>query len=37
MRSLKKIWVVPGKRKVRRKPLSELYIDGKFTEDREEW
>ena len=27
----------PGKRKVRRKPLSELYLNGNFTEDREEW
>ena len=24
-------------RKVRRKPMSELYVNGNFTEDREEW
>ena len=27
----------PGKKKVRRKPLTELYVKGSFTEDREEW
>ena len=32
-----KCCLAPGKRKVRRKPLSELYVNGIFTEDREEW
>ena len=27
----------PVKKKVRRKPLTELYVKGSFTEDREEW
>ena len=27
----------PGKKKVRRKLLTELYVKGSFTEDREEW
>ena len=34
---LVKCCLTPGKRKVRRKPLSEKYISGNFTEDREEW
>ena len=32
-----KCCVEPGKRKVRRKPLSELYVNRNFTENREEW
>ena len=27
----------PRKKKAKRKPLSELYVKGHFTEDREEW
>ena len=27
----------PGKEKAKRKPLTELYVKGHFTEDREEW
>ena len=34
---LGKCSLAPGKRKVRRKPLSELFVKGNFTEDREEW
>ena len=29
--------LAPGKRKVRRKPLSELHVSGNFTGDSEEW
>ena len=32
-----KCCLVPVRRKTQRKPLSELYVNGKFTEDREEW
>ena len=32
-----KCCLTPGERKVRGKPLSELYVNGNFTEDREEW
>ena len=28
--------MVPGKKILKRKPLTELYVNGKFTEDREE-
>ena len=27
----------PGKKKTKRKPLTEQYVKGHFTEDREEW
>ena len=27
----------PGKKKAKRKPLTELYVKGHFTEDRAEW
>ena len=26
-----------GKKKAKRKPLAELFVNGQFTEDREEW
>ena len=29
--------LVPGKKKAKRKPLTELYVKGHFTEDRSEW
>ena len=29
--------IMPGKKKLKRKPLTELYVNGKFTEDRDEW
>ena len=29
--------LAPGRRQVQRKPLSELYDNGKFTEHGEEW
>ena len=29
--------LTPGKSNSRRRPLSELYVNGNFTEDREEW
>ena len=28
--------MMPGKKILKRKPLTELYVNGKFTEDREE-
>ena len=34
---LVKCRTAPGKKNVRRKPLSELYVNWNFTEDREEW
>ena len=34
---LVKCFLAPGKRKVRGKPLSELYMNGCFTDDKEEW
>ena len=34
---LVKCSLAPGKGNVRRKPLSELKVNGNFTEDREEW
>ena len=34
---LVKCCLAPGKRNARRKSLSELYVKGNFTEDREEW
>ena len=27
----------PGKKKTKRKPLTELFVKGHFTEDRDEW
>ena len=27
----------PGKKKIKRSPLTVLYVNGNFTEDREEW
>ena len=29
--------MAPGERQVRRKRVSELFVNGQFTEDREEW
>ena len=29
--------MMPGKKIPKRKPLTKLYVNGKFTEDREEW
>ena len=34
---LGKCCLAPGKRNVRGKPMSELYVNGNFKEDREEW
>ena len=34
---LVKCSLAPGRRKVHRKPLSELCVNGNYTEDREEW
>ena len=34
---LVKCSLMPGKRTVQRKLLSELYVNGNVTEDREEW
>ena len=34
--SLRAVWLQEGG-KLQRKPLSELYVDGKFTEDRDDW
>ena len=28
---------MPGKTRMKRRPLTELYVNGNFTEDREEW
>ena len=32
-----KFCLEPGKKKVKRKPLTEILVKGNFTEDREEW
>ena len=32
-----KCWLETGKKKAKRKPLTELYVNWHFTEDREEW
>ena len=34
---LVKFCLEPGKNKVKREPLTELYVQENFTEDREEW
>ena len=34
---LVKCCLEPGKKKAKRKPLTELYVKGHFAEDREEW
>ena len=34
---LVKCSMMPGKKRLQRKPLTELYVNGKLTEDREEW
>ena len=34
---LVKCSLVPGKKKAKRRPMTELYVNGPFTEDRSEW
>ena len=34
---LVKCSMMPGRRKMKSKPFSDLYVNGQFTEDREEW
>ena len=34
---LVKCCVMPGRKKIEATPFSELYVDEKFTEDKEEW